>query len=131
MYIKCLWKVCVSKSNKYIKYNIKTNNNDTIIIVEQYNIGDALKDHEDLFKSYDDIVAKYDYWRDQTKYKSVNDAINLLIIMLVSFFIILGATSIYAKWSEKHDGEVNNKHSDDWWYSEYNAYNIHIISRKY
>ena len=88
-------------------------NNDTIIIVEQYNIGDALKDHEDLFKSYDDMVAKYDYWRDQTKYKSVNDSINLLIIMLVSFFIILGATSIYAKWSEKHDGEFNNKHSDD------------------
>ena len=88
-------------------------NNDTIIIVEQYNIGDALKDHEDLFRSYDDMVSRYDYWRDRTKYKSINDAVSLLIIMLISFFLILGATSIYAKWSEKHDGEYNDKHSDD------------------
>lgn len=89
------------------------NNNDTIIIIEQYNIGDVLKDHEELFKTYDNMIARYDYWRDRTKYKSINDAISLLIIMLASFFLILGATSMYAKWSEKHDGEYNDKHFDD------------------
>ena len=88
-------------------------NNDTIIIVEQYNIGDALKDHEDLFKTYDDMISRYDYWSDKVKYKSMNDAINLLIIMLISSFLILGATSIYTKWSEKHDREYNDKHFDN------------------
>ena len=88
-------------------------NNDTIIIVEQYNIGDALKDYHNLLKSYDDMIANYDYWMERTKYKILNNIISSLIIMLVSFFVILGATSVYTKWSEKHDGEFDNKHSDN------------------
>lgn len=79
-------------------------NNDTIIIVEQYNIGDVLKEHEELFVSYDHMIDRYEYWRNQTKIKNINDTINLLVIMLVSFFLILGSTSIYVNWSEKHNG---------------------------
>lgn len=87
-------------------------NNDTIIIVEQYNIGDALRDHEELFRSYDNMMSRYDYWSERTKYKTINNSVGLLIIMVISFFLILGATSVYVKWSEKHDGEFNNKHSN-------------------
>ena len=87
-------------------------NNDTIIIVEQYNIGDVMKDHEALFRSYNIMIDRYEYWREQTKIKNINDMISLMVIMLISFFLILGTASIYTNWSEKHNGEYN-KHFDD------------------
>ena len=84
-------------------------NNDTIVIVSQYNIGDVLKEHESLFNTYDSMVEKYSYWIEQTKCKLINDTISLMIIMLISFFTILGAISLYTNWSEKHNGEYNSK----------------------
>ena len=87
-----------------VNNNGEYTNNDTIVIVDQYNIGDVLKEHESLFNTYDSMIEKYTYWIEQTKCKLINDTISLMIIMLISFFTILGAVSLYTNWSEKHNG---------------------------
>ena len=79
-------------------------NNDTIVIIDQYNIGDTLKDHEYLFNTYDIIIKRYNNWVEQSEYKLINDTVSVMVIMLISFFGILGTVTLYTNWSKKYNG---------------------------
>ena len=79
-------------------------NNDTIVIIDQYNIGDTLKDHEYLFNTYDIMIKRYNNWVEQSEYKLINDTVSVMVIMLISFFGILGTVTLYTNWSKKYNG---------------------------
>lgn len=78
----------------------KTDNN-TLYIIQKFNVGDCIKEYKANYKSSQKAFEEYDAWLDATKIKIFDRMIFSSLIMLLSFVSLFSLIYVYLKW--RHD----------------------------
>lgn len=79
------------------------NDNSKIIVIQQFNIYDAIFKHKDQLQRYDACEEIYDRETKETIYAEINDFVLSLFMTVVSFVGILVSVNLCIKWGGDDD----------------------------
>lgn len=87
---------------------LKTDN-DILVIVQQYSLGDAIHyEYRNIFNIYEDNINACNDWFDHTRITIFSNMVKDIIIMFLSFIAILGLVTLYQKWGESDGTNIRD-----------------------
>lgn len=92
-----------------IDYNGLKTDNDVLVIVQQYNLEDAIHyEYRNIFSIYEDNVNACNDWFNHTRITIFSNMVKDIIIMFLSFIAILGLVTLYQRWGESDGTNVRD-----------------------
>ena len=92
-----------------IDYNGLKTDNDILVIVQQYSLGDAIHyEYRNIFNIYEDNINACNDWFDHTRITIFSNMVKDIIIMFLSFIAILGLVTLYQKWGESDGTNIRD-----------------------